>query len=123
MQEAGVNAGHTFKGIVHSIRSEQVYVHFHTNFQAIGKTFNVRFQLNRTALRRQHQALAATIPHPERLLFPEDGHEGLDAPIGPDDAQIGLFNTTLSDNVVQRQAVKSIMELKFGSAPFIVYGP
>ena len=113
----------TFQGIVHEVRAEEVYVHFHATFQAIGRRYNVFFQLNRTTLRRQHQALLAPIPKPERVLFPEPGQEGLASPVPSGEAQFELFDSSISGNDHQLQAVKSILSLRLGTAPFIVFGP
>ena len=61
--------------MVHEIQDERVRVHFHLSFNTTGTRWNVRFQLNRTTLRRQHQALVARIPSPQRILFPFPGHD------------------------------------------------
>ncbi|RPD55542.1 P-loop containing nucleoside triphosphate hydrolase protein [Lentinus tigrinus ALCF2SS1-7] len=115
--------GQTFKGLVHEIQDERVLVHFHTSFNATGMRYNVRFQLNRTTLRRQHQALVAKIPSPQRLLFPVPGFEGLDRPLTAAESTLELFNSRIGTNPEQLQAVNSILHLKTGSAPFVVFGP
>lgn len=121
VQEAG--AGATYKGVVHEVRSEQIFVNFHPSFQAIGRRYNVCFQLNRTTLRRQHQALCASIPNSARLLFPERGDECLDAPVSLQNAQLALFNSSVGTNAGQLQAIQSILQIRPRSAPFILVGP
>ena len=113
----------SFQGFVHDVRAEEIYVHFHGTFQAIDRRYNVFFQLNRTTLRRQHQALLAPIPKPERLLFPEPGQEGLASPVAPGEPQFELFDISIGGNAHQLQAVKSILSLRPGTAPFVVFGP
>ncbi|KAI1789433.1 P-loop containing nucleoside triphosphate hydrolase protein [Ganoderma leucocontextum] len=122
VQEAGV--GRTFKGVVHDIRQEEILVSFHPDFPGgAGRPFNVRFQLNRTPLRRQHQAIVATIRSPRRLLFPELGDEGLEIPVTGADSHLALFNSSIGTNIPQLAAVMSIVQLRPGSAPFILFGP
>ena len=115
--------GPTFKGMVHAIEQEVVHISFHVSFQGDGRRFNVRFSLQRTPIRREHQALVATIPSPQRLLFPGPGFEGLERPIGVSEAGIALFNSSIGTNIPQLQAVKSILHLRPGTAPLIIYGP
>ena len=121
VQQAG--AGVTFKGIVYEIHLENILVSFHLNFPGEGQRFNVCFQLNRTPLRRQHQALVASIPAPQRLLFPEVGQEGLAEPVSGVDSSITLFNDSIRQNIPQLIAIQSIILLRIGSAPFILFGP
>ena len=115
--------GHrTFKGDVCDISQEEVKVIFNSEFDE-GQRYNVRFQLNRTPLRRMHQALETQSATHLRLLFPEPGMEGLERPMVPGDGNITLFNSTIQDNPHQTQAVQSILHLRPGSAPFIIDGP
>ena len=109
--------------MVHEIQDERVRVHFHLSFNTTGTRWNVRFQLNRTTLRRQHQALVARIPSPQRILFPVPGFEGLDTPFAAADSQLELYNSRIGTNPEQLEAINSILHLKTGSAPFIVFGP
>ena len=118
----GHEGGPTYKGDVREIRQELVVISFHLTFDD-GQLFNVRFQLSRTPLRRMHQALVAPSLQHKRLLFPEPGMEGLERPMGPADAKILPFNSSIATNPHQSQAVKSILHLRPGSAPFIIDGP
>ncbi|TFK80574.1 P-loop containing nucleoside triphosphate hydrolase protein [Polyporus arcularius HHB13444] len=115
--------GQAFKGMVHEIQEERVRINFHASFHGTGTHYNVRFTLNRTPLRRQHQALVAPIRSPQRLLFPVSGFEGLERPVVASDLRLGLFNSTIGGNPAQLEAVISILQLKIGAAPFIVFGP
>ena len=121
VQEGG--GGRTFKGIVHDIRQEQIRVSFHPDFPGASRSYNVRFQLNRTPLRRMHQAIMATIRSSRRLLFPELGDEGLESPIEVTGSQLRLFNTSIGTNAPQLAAVESILQLRPGCAPFVLFGP
>ncbi|KAI0765417.1 P-loop containing nucleoside triphosphate hydrolase protein [Fomes fomentarius] len=62
-------------------------------------------------------------PSPQRLLFPDVGHKGLERPLGQNEHHIEPFNTLIASNPAQLQAVKSITQLRAGSAPFIIFGP
>ncbi|KAH9983175.1 P-loop containing nucleoside triphosphate hydrolase protein [Russula compacta] len=63
-----------YEGHVHYLRQAEVALRFHGSFPKDGtQQFDVRFQVNRVPLRRQHQALRANhyAPH---LLFPGPTH-------------------------------------------------
>ncbi|KAI0691003.1 P-loop containing nucleoside triphosphate hydrolase protein [Cerioporus squamosus] len=123
VQEANAPAGRTYEGFVHTVRLDGIRVSFHRSFNAIGKLFNVCFQLNRVPLRRQHQALVVQTPAHQRLLFPKPTQAGLVQALGPNDSPITLFNKAISTNPPQLQAVKSILNLRPGNAPFPLFGP
>ena len=114
----------TFKGVVHEVRAQEVFLNFPPEFKAQGRLYNVYFQLNRTTLRRQHQALLIKdVPKLERLIFPEPDQAGLPSPVVSDEVPIELINTTIESNPGQLQAVQSILTLRTGAAPFILFGP
>ena len=123
VQAAHGEDGRTYEGFVHDVRLETIRVSFHGSFQAAGRRYNVCFQLNRTPLRRQHQALIASSPEPGRILFPTRGQEGLALPLGPNERPIDLYNFLIANNPAQLQAVKSIAHLRADAAPFIIFGP
>ncbi len=123
MQAAGAVAKQTHKGIVHDVRMDNVRISFHKSFEGTGRRYNVCFALNRTPLRRQHQALTAACPASRELLFPLPGNEGVAAPLTPTALSVALYNTAIGDNAAQLQAVRTILNLREGSAPFIVFGP
>ncbi|KAI0336614.1 P-loop containing nucleoside triphosphate hydrolase protein [Cubamyces sp. BRFM 1775] len=115
--------GRTHRGFVHFVRRDDIRVHFHSSFNS-GSSYNIQFQYNRTPIQRQHQALLAPCTSSQRLLFPLPGYEGLSQAIAPAGLpQITLFNAQIATNAAQLQAVKSILRLRTGSAPFIVFGP
>ncbi len=124
MQEANAPAsGRTYEGFVHTVRLDEIRVSFHKSFNAAGRLFNVCFQLNRVPLRRQHQALSVQTPAHQRLLFPKPTQAGLTQALGPRDSPITPFNDAISANPAQLQGVKSIVNMKAGTAPFNLYGP
>ncbi|RPD55533.1 P-loop containing nucleoside triphosphate hydrolase protein [Lentinus tigrinus ALCF2SS1-7] len=123
VQAADGTEGRTHEGFVHDVQMETIRVSFHGSFQAEGRRYNVSFQLNRVPLRRQHQALNSSLPNPGRLLFPDPGQEGLERPLGFNEDPVDLFNALISTNPAQLQAVKSILRLRQGAAPFIIFGP
>lgn len=113
----------TFRGFVHDIRLEHVCVKFHPSFKS-GWKYNVRFELSRTSVKRQHQALLTPpTESTERLLFPRSEHAPLDRAIPLYEDHSKLFNTQIGNNAPQLQAVKSILNMKEDSAPFILFGP
>lgn len=123
VQSAGTAAKETHKGIVHNIAMDHVHINFHNSFVGTGRRFNVCFSLNRTPLRRQHQALTVTCPASRELLFPLPGHEGVAAPLHPTASPVTLYNAAIGNNAAQLQAVRTIINLREGSAAFIVFGP
>ena len=123
VQAADGSEERTHEGYVHDVYMETIRVSFHGSFRAGGTRYNVSFKLNRVPLRRQHQALNASTPDPQRLLFPLPGSEGLAQALGPNDVPISLFNPLIASNHAQLLAVKSILRLRPGSAPFDILGP
>ncbi|KAI0646633.1 P-loop containing nucleoside triphosphate hydrolase protein [Trametes meyenii] len=121
--QTSADAKETHQGIVHDVRAENVRLSFHRSFNGTGTRFNVCFSLNRTPLKRQHQALKAPCPASRSLLFPLPGHEGLASPLSPNETVVTLYNASIGNNTAQLQAVRSILSLRESSAPFIVFGP
>ncbi|OSD02639.1 P-loop containing nucleoside triphosphate hydrolase protein [Trametes coccinea BRFM310] len=122
LAQMGGSDGRTNRGFVHFVNRDNIRVAFHSSFRGNAR-YNVRFEYNRTPIRRQHQALLAPSTSSQRLLFPAPGYEGLHQPISAAHAPVNLFNALISTNPAQLQAVKSIQHLREGSAPFIVFGP
>ncbi|KAJ3010612.1 hypothetical protein NUW54_g2430 [Trametes sanguinea] len=122
LTQIGGADGRTNRGFVHFVNRDSIRVAFHSSFKGNAR-YNVRFEYNRTPIKRQHQALLAPSTSSQRLLFPPPGFEGLHEPISPAQAHLNLFNALISTNPGQLQAVKSIQHLREGSAPFIVFGP
>ena len=90
---------------------------------ATGGVYIYRFEYNRTPIKRQHQALMAQSASAQRLLFPLPQHVPLDRVIDGNEFRITMFNTRISSNAAQFQAAKSILRMKHGAAPFIIFGP
>ncbi|KAI9061625.1 P-loop containing nucleoside triphosphate hydrolase protein [Trametes sanguinea] len=122
LAQLGGADGRTNRGFVHFVNRDSIRVAFHPSFKGNAR-YNVRFEYNRTPIKRQHQALLAPSTSSQRLLFPPPGFEGLREPISAAQAPLTLFNALISTNPAQLQAVKSIQHLREGSAPFIVFGP
>ena len=59
----------------------------------------------------------------QRLLFPGPQHVPLDCVIQNQVSPLLLFNGQIANNAAQLQAVRSILHMKEGAAPFIVFGP
>lgn len=124
VQPSGSQQGRCFEGWVHVARLNDVGLGFHPSFKPTnGQRFNVRFKLNRIPLRRQHQALGALAKSPGRFLFPTDAEIGLKAIPTVSDLSLVPFNPLIADNAEQLQAIRCILRLQKGAAPFIVFGP
>ncbi|KAI0634733.1 P-loop containing nucleoside triphosphate hydrolase protein [Trametes polyzona] len=120
LREAASRTG----GYVHAVRLEHILVHFHRSFDVSG-TYIVRFSYNRTPIKRQHQALVTLSTSIRRLLFPLPEHAPLPHPLQSNDpeCQLSLYNTKISGNAPQLQAVASVLYMRPGAAPFIIFGP
>lgn len=120
-QESGSPDNRWFEGHVHLVRQAEVGLRFHTSFDAYSPhtRFNIRFHLNRTAVRRQHQVLETAFSE-ERILFPTPLHL---LPLANPLPSINFVNKIIETNEPQAQAIKSIVGQAPGSMPFVVFGP
>ncbi|KZT00673.1 P-loop containing nucleoside triphosphate hydrolase protein [Laetiporus sulphureus 93-53] len=124
VQTSGATDDRCFEGWVHLVRRDDVGLDFHPSFKPIGsQRYNVRFQLNRIPLRRQHQALRIYRSKLARLLFPQPQHVGLTASVSATDLSLVYFDARVGNNAAQATAVRSIVELRKRAAPFIIFGP
>ena len=126
VQDQNATDGRWFEGHVHFVRRAEVGLRFHDSFTTsytAGHRFRVRFRLNRIPIRRQHQAIDMVLNNDERLLFPV----ARDLPNRPvpryKDLTLTLYNPSIAGNPPQEQAVASIVSLRPGSPPFVVFGP
>jgi helicase MOV-10 len=121
VQERGAPAGRWFEGHVHIVRETEVALRFHELFRvyAPGRLFYVRFKLNRIPVQRQHQAMDEAFTE-DRVLFPVVRHIPSG---GPPKSVLRLYNTLISSNEPQLQAVVSVAAQPPGSLPFIIFGP
>lgn len=106
------------------MRKVEVGLQFHGSFARYseGRSFHVRFKLNRIPIRRQHHALDTAF-NEDRILFPS-----MDMTSSLSLRQFGgtrmtLYNQLISTNPPQLQAIASIVSLPPGSPPFVVFGP
>jgi helicase MOV-10 len=112
-----------YEGYVHYIHEAEVGLRFHNSFpkDATTQQFDVRFQVNRVTLRRQHQALCAQ-HHAEHLAFPSTqlvpSSAESESPTG-----ITLIDPKIANNPRQLQAIEQILSLPSTSAPYIIFGP
>jgi len=121
-QPVGEDEGKWFSGRVHEVRLDEVALGFHESLYTAGKRFNIRFKLNRTPMRRQHQAMYEAFVQ-ARILFPDQIHVLSNEYPRPADINLQLYDTNIASNPSQRQAVTSIVERAPGSVPFILFGP
>lgn len=112
-----------YEGHVHYVYEAEVALCFHRSFprDAAQQRFDVRFQLNRVTLRRQHQALRA-IPHAPHFLFPLPTHVAQSTTILSGNTRT-LYDRKIANNPRQSWAIERILTLPPTSAPFIIFGP
>ncbi|VDC03813.1 unnamed protein product [Peniophora sp. CBMAI 1063] len=117
---SGAPRGKWYEGHVHIVRQAEVGLRFHVSFPfQRSEGHSVRFKLNRTPLRRQHQALDVAFSAAQ-LLFPsEEDIIDVDNKVN----RFRPFNPLISGNAPQLAAVKAIANLPGGSPPFIIFGP
>ena len=125
MQEQGTTtAGRWFEGHVHIVRESEVALRFHGSFKAYapGRQFHIRFKLNRVPVRRQHNAMDAAFTE-DRVLFPVVAHLPSGGPPSASTSTLQVYNTLISSNEPQLQAVVSVVAQRPGSLPFVIFGP
>jgi len=124
VQEVGATDGRWFQGHVHVLRQAEVGLRFHGSFvrSPEGRRFHVKFKLNRTPARRQHQAIDSVFIE-DRVLFPQITHLTTSSAVRPSSLGLKLYNPLIASNPPQLQAVASIVALRPGSPPFVVFGP
>lgn len=112
-----------YEGHVHNIHEAEVGLRFHDTFPKDAETqdLDVRFQLNRVTLRRQHQALCAE-HHAGHLVFPPTNVDAVS------ESTLSELSVTLNDpkiasNPRQFRAIKEILSLPSTSPPYIIFGP
>ncbi|KAG7085878.1 hypothetical protein E1B28_003411 [Marasmius oreades] len=121
VQPHGAPTGIWFEGGVHTIREIEVGMKFNKKFAPKPTDlFSVRFKLNRSSVRRQHQALDWKVVQ-ERVLFPDPEHLGSGGI--PQGLPRSTFNPVIANNPRQLQAVTSILHAPAGSVPFVLFGP
>ncbi|PPQ72286.1 hypothetical protein CVT24_004675 [Panaeolus cyanescens] len=124
VQEQGSLDGRWYEGHVHVVRQHEVGLRFHSTFDryAAGRRFNVRFKLNRTPIKRQHQAMDSLFTE-ERILFPDLRHlhelqQRMQARIS-----LNPFNPLIARNEPQMQAIHAMLAMPPGSLPLVIFGP
>ena len=125
MQEQGTTRpGVWFEGYVHIVRKTEVALRFHESFTIYvpGRQFHVRFELNRIPIRRQHHAINAAFIE-DRVLFPVIKHLPSSGPPTASKSALKVYNTLISSNEPQLQAVVSVLAQRPGSLPFVIFGP
>ena len=117
----GSPRGLFFEGWVHTVHQSEIGLKFNEKFAPKPTDcFYVEFILNRSSLRRQHQALDSKFAR-ERVLFPGPEHLGSDSI--PQGISCRTFNPAIATNPRQLQAVCSIVCAPAGSVPFVLFGP
>ena len=125
MQEQGATiAGRWFEGHVHIVRETDVALRFHGSFKvyAPGRQFHIRFRLNRISVQRQHHAMNSVFTE-DRVLFPLVKHLPSGGLPSVYKSILKVYNTLISSNEPQLQAVASVVAQRPGSLPFVIFGP
>jgi len=128
-----------YEGFVHQTLNSEVLLKFHPDFhlEYSGEDYDVRFQFNRTPLRRFHAAVEFSLKHPGmKILFPcdlelrpsqvelpviEHSRRATDLFSDVSHTAVEWINTYL--NQEQRRAVLGILEGSYRPVPYIIYGP
>ncbi|XP_037569534.1 putative helicase MOV-10 isoform X2 [Dermacentor silvarum] len=110
-----------FEGFVHQVMSDEAILRvspaFHEEMvKNPGQTWELRFQLNRTPLRRCHLAVRISRPLIRSLLFPKKQPQTVTRKW-----PLKLVNEQL--NELQQEAVNRIMVASKCSLPYVVWGP
>ncbi|KAF9057240.1 RNA helicase [Panaeolus papilionaceus] len=124
VQEQGSSDGKWYEGHVHVVRQHEVGLRFHTTFDryAAGRRFHIRFKLNRTPIKRQHQAMDSLFTE-DRILFPDVQHLDLLQSQMMKRVSLRVFNPLIAKNEPQVQAVRAMLTMPPGSLPLIIFGP
>ncbi len=110
------------RGILAVLR---IFLQVPTSFNIYrGAIFLLRFRLNRVTLRRQYHALASSLTHLRRLLFPSASDiKSIRRLSEAEVAELPLVNENIRDDEQQLQTVVSILQQPGGTVPFIIFGP
>lgn len=109
----------------YSLTVLKIFLQLPTSFNLYrGAQFLLRFRLNRITLRRQYHALASSLAHLRRLLFPTASDiRSIQCLSDGEVAELELFNESIREDEQQLQTVVSILQLPKGTVPFIIFGP
>jgi helicase MOV-10 len=122
VQVNGAEDDRWYQGHVHLVREAEVALRFHGSFPKLPSVqCDVRFQVNRLPLRRQHQALCANHYAPQ-LLFPQQAHVATSTTTLSDHS-MSFYDRKIANNPRQVQAINHILALPSTSTPFIIFGP
>ena len=89
-----------------------------------GATFLVHLRLNRITLRRQYHALASSLVHLRRVLFPSASDiKPIRCLSKAEIDKLPLFDENIRTDEQQLHAVVSILQQPKGSIPFVIFGP
>ena len=125
MQEWGATtAGRWFEGHVHKVHETEVALQFHETFRVYvpGRLFHVQFKLNCISVQHQHQAMDAVFMK-DRVLFLVGRHLPRSGPSSAFKSTLKMYNTLISSNECQLQAVTSVLAQPPGSLLFVIFGP
>ncbi|XP_013385978.1 RNA helicase Mov10l1 [Lingula anatina] len=124
-----MEVGPQYEGYVHVVLSEEVLLKFHNSFHQnyYAEEYDVMFTINRTQLRRCHQAVRFSKHLGTKVLFPVQLHPKMPVPSKSSAKVTGakssqhFFNTVL--NCHQRAAVSRILEGQSRPSPYVLFGP
>jgi helicase MOV-10 len=115
--------GHEYKGYVHRVLKETVWLKFHSSFHKNflpGRKYNIRFTFNRLPQRLQHRALQLAEPLSPRLLFPTSLNISTPSLCSQ---KLSFLDQQVERNEKQRQAVTRIVSGCSRPAPYVIFGP
>lgn len=103
----------------------KIFLQVPTSFSLYrGAIFPLHFRLNRVTLRRQYHALASSLAHLRRVLFPSASDiKPIRRLSKAEIDNLPLVYENTREDEQQLQAVVSILQYPKGSIPFIIFGP
>lgn len=122
-----------YEGKIHVIKKDRILLKFNDSFQAQynSEDYEIFFKFSRVPLRKQHHAIDLVVRKVPALLFPnrpELKSKQVDVTlsetgelISSDDVTLPWFNQSL--NIVQKMAVKNILEGVSRPLPYVIFGP
>jgi hypothetical protein len=121
--DARITKPHVFmRGSLSVLR---IFLKVPTRFNSChGARFLLRRRLNRNVLCRQYEALASSLTHLRRLLFPTASDIKSTQCLSEIEIyNLPLVNRDISKDEQQLHVVVSILQQPKGSVPFIIFGP
>lgn len=120
-------------GYIHEVKNDRVLLKFSEGFHAKynSEDYDIVFYFSRTSLRKQHHAIDLAARKISFALFPNKivvNQFQMDVSLNMENGELQSGNTTLpwynpALNIVQKQAVTSILQGVARPLPYVIFGP